>query len=313
MAGGKEAEQSAGPAGKGGGSRPADGPAPPPHDAEAGLRSGGSSGSVSPSRSTRPAQEGVTEPPALMRELGGVAAVWYREFKVFTRERSRVVSSLVSPLMWLFLFGTGVGSAVDIGGVDYRSYIYPGILAMAVLFGSVFFGLYIVWDRKLDVLKAVLVAPVSRISIFFGKVLGGCTDVIIQASVLLLLSFLFPSVNPWGIPLALLILLVTAIAMVSLGLAIGSLFESLEGFQVVSTFLVFPLFFLSGALFPVDERLPGWLLGAVRLNPLGYTVDGVRGALLGLNTLPIYLDLGAVALFALLMILLGSWLFSRMK
>ncbi len=224
-----------------------------------------------------------------------------------------MVSSLVSPLMWLFLFGTGVGSAVDIGGVDYRSYIYPGILAMAVLFGSVFFGLYIVWDRKLDVLKAVLVAPVSRVSIFFGKVLGGCTDVVIQASVLLLLSFLFPSVDPWGIPLALLILFVTAIAMVSLGLAIGSLFESLEGFQVVSTFLVFPLFFLSGALFPVSERLPAWLLGAVRLNPLSYTVDGVRGALLGLSAFPIYIDLGAVALFAVITILLGSWLFSRMK
>lgn len=247
------------------------------------------------------------------RELGGIAAVWYREFKVFTREKSRVISSLVSPLMWLFLFGTGVGSAVEIGGVGYRDYIYPGILAMAVLFGSVFFGLYIVWDRKLDVLKAVLVAPVSRISIFFGKVLGGCTDIVIQASVLLLLSFLFPSVNPWGIPLALFILLVTAIAMVSLGLAIGSLFESLEGFQVVSTFLVFPLFFLSGALFPVDQRLPAWLLSAVRANPLSYTVDGVRGALLGLNTLPIYLDLGTIALFALIMILLGSWLFSRMK
>jgi ABC-2 type transport system permease protein len=184
---------------------------------------------------------------------------------------------------------------------------------MSVLFGSVFFGLYIIWDRKIDVLKAVLVAPVSRVSIFFGKVLGGCTDIIIQVLILFAFSFLFPAVNLWGIPLALGILLITAIAMVSLGLAIGSLFESLEGFQLVATFVVFPLFFLSGALFPVDERLPIWLQGAVKLNPLTYTVDGVRYALLGLNNFPLYVDIGIIVVFALLMIIMGSILFSRMK
>jgi ABC-2 type transport system permease protein len=239
--------------------------------------------------------------------------VWWREIKVFQREKSRVVSSIVQPLIWLFLFGSGMGASVNVSGVNYQDYIYPGILAMSVLFGSVFFGLYIVWDRKLDVLKAVLVAPVSRISIFFGKVLGGCTDVMIQVLILFLFSFLFASVNSWGIPLALLILFITSVAMVSMGLAIGSLFESMEGFQIITTFLVFPLFFLSGALFPVNESLPAWLQGVVKLNPLTYTVDGVRGALLGLNTLPLYVDLGVITVFAVLMILVGSALFSRMK
>ena len=247
------------------------------------------------------------------KELLGVYAIWWREIKVFQREKSRVVSSIVQPLMWLFLFGSGVGASVSIGEVNYQDYIYPGILSMSVLFGSVFFGLYIVWDRKLDVLKAVLVAPVSRISIFFGKVLGGCTDVIIQVLILFLFSFLFPSINPWGIPLALLILSITSIAMVSMGLAIGSLFESLEGFQVIATFVVFPLFFLSGALFPVNDRLPAWLHGVVKLNPLTYTVDGVRGALLGLNTFSLYADLSVISFFAVLMVLAGSALFSRMK
>jgi ABC-2 type transport system permease protein len=249
----------------------------------------------------------------LRKELMGVYAVWWREFKVFQREKSRVVSSIVQPLMWLFLFGSGVGASVSVGGVNYQDYIYPGILAMSVLFGSVYFGLYIIWDRKLDVLKAILVAPVSRVSIFFGKVLGGCTDVILQVLILFLFSFLFPSINPWGIPAALLILFITSIAMVSMGLAIGSQFESLEGFQVVSTFLVFPLFFLSGALFPVNEQLPVWLRGVVNLNPLTYTVDGVRGVLLGLNTFPFYVDLGVITIFAALMIITGSALFSRMK
>ena len=184
---------------------------------------------------------------------------------------------------------------------------------MSVLFGSVFFGLYIVWDRKIDVLKAMLVAPVSRISIFLGKVLGGCTDVTIQVIILFMFSFLFPSIDPWGIPLALLLLFVTAVALVSLGLALGSLLESLEGFQVISAFLVFPLFFLSGALYPVNDKLPDWLRGLVKLNPLTYAVDGVRGSLLHVHVFPFYLDLGIIAFFAAIMFVLGSILFARMK
>jgi len=251
--------------------------------------------------------------PTFRDELMGVYAVWYREFKVFQREKSRVVSSIVSPLMWLFLFGSGVGSAVSISGIGYQKFIYPGILTMAVLFSSVFFGLYIVWDRKLDVLKAVLVAPVSRTSIFFGKALGGCTDVMLQACILLLVAPLFGILNPGGILLSLLFLFITCLAMVSMGLAIGTFFESLEGFQIISTFVVFPLFFLSGALYPVGDNLPAWLRYVVRLNPLTYTVDGMRGLLLGTSTFPIALDLGAISLFALLMILVGGFLFNRMK
>ena len=249
----------------------------------------------------------------LQKELMGIYALWWREFIVFQREKSRIVSSIVQPLMWLFLFGSGVGASISISDINYRDYIYPGILTMSVLFGSVFFGLYIVWDRKLDVLKAVLVAPVSRLSIFMGKVLGGCTDVTLQILILFIFSFLFPSVNPWGIPLALLFLLITSIALVSLGLAIGSMLESLEGFQIVSAFVVFPLFFLSGALFPVDNKLPLWLQSLVQLNPLTYAVDGVRGALLNVNTFPFYIDFGVITFFAVTMFLLGSVLFSRMK
>ena len=249
----------------------------------------------------------------LQKELLGISAVWWREFKVFWREKSRIVSSIVQPIMWLFLFGSGIGASLSVGSVNYRDYIYPGVLTMSVIFGSVFFGLYIIWDRKLDVLKAVLVAPVTRISIFFGKVLGGCTDVLLQVAILFVFSFLFPSVDPRGIPLAFLILLITSIALVSLGLALGSLLESLEGFQVISAFLIFPLFFLSGALFPVDERLPLWLQKLVTLNPLSYTVDGVRGALLGINNHSMYLNLLIISFFAVVMIVIGSVLFSRMK
>jgi ABC-2 type transport system permease protein len=146
-----------------------------------------------------------------------------------------------------------------------------------------------------------------------GKVLGGCTDVLLQILILFIFSFLFPAVNPWGIPLALLFLLIISIALVSLGLAIGSLLESLEGFQVISAFVVFPLFFLSGALFPVDNKLPLWLQSMVKLNPLTYAVDGVRGALLNVNSFPFYVDFSVVIFFAVIMFVLGSILFSRMK
>jgi ABC-2 type transport system permease protein len=215
--------------------------------------------------------------------------------------------------MWLFLFGSGMGARYSVDGVSYRDFIYPGILAMTVIFGSVFFGVYIVWDRKIDVFKAVLVAPLSRFSIFAGKVLGGCTDVLLQVSVLFVLSFLFPSASPYGIPLAFLFLFVSAVALVSLGLAIGSLLRSLEGFQLISALIVFPLFFSSGALFPVDRNLPFWLKYLIAINPLSYTVDGVRGALLRIHSHPLWLDFFYVSLFAILMLLLGSFLFSRMK
>ncbi|HOJ51687.1 MAG TPA: ABC transporter permease [Syntrophales bacterium] len=247
------------------------------------------------------------------RELAGIKGVWWREFKVFWREKSRIVASIISPIMWLFLFGSGVGARYSVDGMAYRDFIYPGILSMTVIFGSVFFGLYIVWDRKIDVFKAVLVAPVSRTSIFIGKVLGGCTDVLLQVSVLFVFSFLFPSVNPRGIPFAFLFLFLGAIALVSLGLAIGALLKSLEGFQLISALVVFPLFFSSGALFPVDTNLPSWLKVAVSVNPLSYAVDGVRGALMGIHTHPLTLDLAVLSAFAIIMVLTGSVLFSRMK
>ncbi|MCX7981608.1 MAG: ABC transporter permease [Syntrophales bacterium] len=249
----------------------------------------------------------------ILRELSGLTGVWWREFKVFWRERSRIVASIISPLMWLFIFGSGVGAHYSVAGVSYRDFIYPGILAMTVIFGSVFFGLYIVWDRKIDVFKAVLVAPLSRTSIFLGKVLGGCTDVLLQVMVLFLFSFLFSAIDPRGLPQAFLFLFLSSVAFVSLGLAIGSLLKSLEGFQLISAFVIFPLYFSSGALFPVDRQLPSWLDVLVMLNPLSYTVDGVRGSLMGIHHHPLMIDFIVVSTFAFFMVMTGSFLFSRMK
>ncbi len=261
------------------------------------------------------------QPPAraggLARELQALYGLWLREFKVFQRETSRVISSMATPILWILIVGTGFGATTEFtdpryAAFGYREFMFPGIIAMSILFGTVFYGLYIVWDRKLDVLKAVLAAPVSRVTIFFGKVLGGSTEAIIQSVILLAVGLIFFDTSLVNSFAALGVAMILAIAFVSVGLFIGSFFESLEGFQVVVSFLIFPLFFLSGALFPLDG-LPGWLQAATLLNPVTYAVDALRGLLLGPHEFAYYVSVPVLAGFAVVMVLAGTWSFQRMK
>ncbi len=248
-----------------------------------------------------------------MSQIEGIYALWLREIKVFTRERSRIVTSIFTPLLWIFVFGGGLGSAVDIGGVNYQVFIYPGILAMSVLFTSVFFGVYIVWDRKIDILKEVLVAPLSRTSIFIGKVLGGCTDSMIQAFTMLLISFgVGIYLTPLTFLLAIMVLFLMALGLVSTGLIIGSLMESPEGFNMIISFLVFPLFFFSGALFPL-EKLPFWISVITYIDPVTYGVDALRTITIGASKFPLYVDIAVLAGFAVIMFTIGTFAFERMK
>jgi ABC-2 type transport system permease protein len=248
-----------------------------------------------------------------MTELDGLYALWYREFKVFLREKSRIVSSLFTPLLWIVVFGGGLGSSVSLGGTNYQVFIFPGILTMTILFSSIFFGLYIVWDKKIDFFKEVLVAPLSRLTIFAGKTLGGCTDALIQGSLMLAFGVILGiSYSVQMVVQTMIFMLVLAAAVVSIGLIIGSFMESPEGFNLIVSFLVFPLFFLSGALFPIDN-LPSWLRVFTTLNPVTYAVDGMRGVMLGMSTFPVMMDFGVLLGFAVVMIVIGSIAFSRMK
>ncbi len=248
-----------------------------------------------------------------MTELDGLYALWYREFKVFLREKSRIVSSLFTPLLWIVVFGGGLGSSVSLGGTNYQVFIFPGILTMTILFSSIFFGLYIVWDKKIDFFKEVLVAPLSRLTIFAGKTLGGCTDALIQGSLMLAFGVILGiSYSVQMVVQTIVFMLVLAAAVVSIGLIIGSFMESPEGFNLIVSFLVFPLFFLSGALFPIDN-LPSWLRAFTTLNPVTYAVDGMRGVMLGMSTFPVIMDFGVLLGFAVVMIVIGSIAFSRMK
>ena len=253
-----------------------------------------------------------------MGELNGLYALWYREFKVFQREKSRLISSLIQPLMWLVIFGTGLGSSIELGvsgsGLSYQQFIFPGILCMTVLFGSLFFGLYIIMDKRVDFMKEVLVAPLSRTTLFFGKVLGGATDGTIEIIILMVLGVLF-----FGIPftlystiMTLIIIALLMVSIISLGLILGSLMSSPEGFGLVSSFVIFPLFFLSGALFPV-KNLPAWLYTFVAINPVSYAVDGLRTVILGTGSFGLLTDLTVVLGFAVVMVLIGTYAFSKMK
>ena len=248
-----------------------------------------------------------------MGELEGFYALWYREIKVFTREKSRVISSLVTPLLWIIVFGGGLGSAVSLEGMNYQVFIFPGILAMTILFSSVFFGLYIVWDKKIDFFKEVLVAPLSRTTIFAGKMVGGSIDALLQGTAMLVFGVILGvKYSILNIVSAFVFMFVLAAALVSLGLIIGSNMESVEGFQLVISFLVFPMFFFSGALFPIGN-LPRYLLVFTVLDPVTYAVDGLRGLLLGTAQLPVLLDFVILSGFTAVMIVAGTWSFKRLK
>jgi ABC-2 type transport system permease protein len=255
-----------------------------------------------------------------MSEIKGIYALWYRETKVFLRERSRVISSIINPLLWLLIIGGGLGSAVSFSGINYQTFIYPGILIQTALFSSVFFGVYIVWDKKIDFMKEVLVAPMRRTSIFVGKILGGSTDTLLQVLILFVIGFIFMigglmpglKLTPFSVLVSLAFLLVTTVGLVSVGLIIGSQMESPEGFQLIISFLIFPLFFLSGALFPITN-LPGWLAPLILANPVTYAVDGIRGVMMGISRFNLLFDFALVCLFALVMVLIGTYAFKKMK
>ncbi|MCX6707173.1 MAG: ABC transporter permease [Candidatus Woesearchaeota archaeon] len=250
----------------------------------------------------------------LRKIMKGVYALWYREFKVFLRERSRVISALFLPLFWFFIFGEGVGSIASASiGIDYHQFIFPGFLAMTIIFSSLFNGAYLVWDKKIDFLKEVLITPLSRTTIFFGKVVGGMTDSLLQAIILLVIGiFLGIPFNPLNVVLTIIMLFALAMGLVSLGLIIGSFMESPEGFGLVSSFAVYPLFLLSGALYPLSN-LPQWMQILTHIDPATYAVDGLRSVILGISSMPYLPNLMIVIGFDIVLISVGTWAFNRMK
>lgn len=249
----------------------------------------------------------------LRKDLKGIYALWYREFKVFLNERARVISAVFLPVFWYFIFGSGVGTITSVGNVSYQHFIFPGFLAMTVIFSSLFNGAYIVWDKKVDFLREVLIAPLSRTTIFIGKVAGGMTDALLQAGILIIIGWIIGIPFTWANVLAsILILFVFTIGLVSLGLIIGSFLESPESFGLVSSFVVYPLFLLSGALYPLD-KLPSWMRLLTHADPATYAVDGLRNVLLHSSTMSLAHDVSVMIIVDAALIVTGTWAFNRMK
>lgn len=225
--------------------------------------------------------------PWLRADARGIYTIWYRDVIRFWRDRSRIVASLGQPVLFLLIFGTALGSLVGTaargsfgGAVSYVLFLYPGVVAMAVLFTGVFSAMSIVWDREFGFLKEVLVAPVSRNAVVIGKALGGSTQAVFQGSIVLLLAPLAGvTLTPLLVIQMLLLMSVLAFAMTGLGIVVASRMRTMEGFGVVVNLLMMPLFFLSGALFPL-QGIPQWLKVLTRLDPATYGVDPLRRVVL---------------------------------
>ncbi len=252
-----------------------------------------------------------------MSELRGIYTLWLREVKRYGREKTRLVSSFIQPLLWLVIFGSGMRfAAAALLGIDYQKFIFPGIVGQTLLFTSMFMGISVIWDREFGFLKEILVAPISRISVFVGKMLGGSTDAVIQGSFVFVFSFVVGiRFDPLSFLMCLPVMLLITFGLVSIGLTLASLMGSLESFGVIQTFVNLPLFFLSGALFPLTY-VPQWLRWVSIIDPLTYGVDALRAIILQAAWTPIYpfyYDLLVLVAFDLGMICVGTLIFSHVK
>lgn len=251
----------------------------------------------------------------MRHELIGIYAVWLREFKRFYRDKARFASSIIRPLLWLFIMGLGLGRSISFANsdIDYLPFITPGIIGMSVLFTSLFSGVSVIWDREFGFLKEMLVAPISRISIIIGKALGGATASIVQATVIIfIVGFLGVHSAPSSLVLLYPTMVIVSVGFVALGVGIASLMDSMEGFNVIMNFIVMPMFMLSGALFPV-QGLGGVMGTLIYLNPMTYGVEAMRYAMLGVSTMPVATTFGVIVGFSAAMSVVAALAFSRRR
>jgi ABC-2 type transport system permease protein len=245
-----------------------------------------------------------------------IYTIWLRNMKRFIRSKSRIVGSIAMPLFFLLFLGVGLNSVVQLPGLgeSYIAFLIPGMVAMSVLFTSVFSGIQIIWDKQFGFLKETLVAPVSRLEIMSGQTLGGATTAVIQGSLILFLSMFvgFPLLNPVGFLIALAFMILIGISFTAFGIAIASRMEDMTGFQLIMNFVVFPIFGLSGALFPISS-LPTWMIPLTLLDPLTYGVEGIRYGLTGVSQINPLVCGAVIGGFTLVMTVLGAYLFRKIR
>lgn len=247
-------------------------------------------------------------------ELNAVYALLLREAKIFFREKERILSILISPLLFLFVMGKGMAGGVSpVPGYTYQQFIFPGIMAMVILFTSITYGLYIIWDKRLDFLKEVLAAPISRATLFVGKSAGGMLGAVVETVLLVFIgALLIIPLNSGQILLALAASVPMAYMITNMGLTIGAKMKSMEGFGLVMSFLTWPMFFFSGALFDLATAAP-YIRFVAYFNPVTYAVDLMRIIMLGRGYFTPWADLGAIAAFCLLTTALGVAAFGKLQ
>jgi len=247
--------------------------------------------------------------------MQAVYILWLREIKRYTRSRARMVGSLGQPLLFLVALGFGLGPVFQKAGQgNYFEFLTPGVIAMGILFTSIFAGIQVIWDRQFGFLKESLVAPISRFEIMLGKTLGGATIAALQGIIVFAISFLlgFRPTSFLLFPLFFVFIFLIGVLFTAVGVAVASILEDISGFQLIMNFLVQPLFFLSGALFPLD-KVPKVLLGITIIDPLSYGVDALRGVLMGQNHYPLLLDFSLLGGITVVVLSVGSYLFSRIE
>jgi ABC-2 type transport system permease protein len=247
--------------------------------------------------------------------MTAIYVLWLRQIKRYIRSRSRIVASLGQPLLFLLAFGFGFGPIFQKAGQgNYIQFLAPGVISMTVLFTSIFSGIELIWDRQFGFLKETLVAPVPRILIMIGRTLGGATVSLIQGMIVVAICLAagFRPGSLTGLPTAFLFLALIAVMFTALGTAIASVLSDFQGFQLIMNFLVMPIFFLSGALFPLNG-LPRALNILAIVDPLSYGVDGLRSALTGVAHFGMLTDLGVLAILCVATLGIGSYLFSRIQ
>ncbi len=241
--------------------------------------------------------------------------LWLRELKKYLRSRAQIVASLGTPLMYLAVLGFGLGPVFRRAGQgSYLQFMAPGVIGMTVLFTAMFSGIAMLWDRQFGFLKETLVAPVPRVQIMIGRTLGGATVAVLQGFIIFGVTLLlgFRPASVLAVPVAFLIIALIAVVFAALATAIGSSLKEMAGFQMVMNFLVMPLWFLSGALYPL-QGLPFALAVLTRVDPLTYGIDGVRGTMTGVTHFGVPIDVAVLLGVGVLFVIAGAWRFSKIE
>ncbi len=247
--------------------------------------------------------------------MNALYVLWIRQIKKYTRSKARIIGSLGQPLLFLLAFGFGFGPIfARAGGGDYIAYLAPGIIGMAIIFSAMFAGIEVIWDRQFGFLKETLVAPVSRVYIALGRTLGGATIALFQGALVFIIS-LFVGFRPHSwlmlVP-ALFVMFLIATLFTALGTAIATRMRDMQAFPIIMNFIMMPLFFLSGSLFPI-EGLPKGLGIVVKLNPLTYGMDALRGLFTGISHFALTTDVLVLFVFTLGTLAAATFLFTKIE